>query len=49
MTYEKAMAEVVEFENVDIITTSGDENTPSGPDHGSWPHLASYNRCLSWC
>lgn len=23
MTYEKAMAEVVEFENTDVITTSG--------------------------
>ena len=44
MTYEKAMAEVVEFDVEDIIATSNEEN-----DHGSWPHLATGARCLAWC
>lgn len=31
MTYEKAMVELVEFENEDVITTSGGtENCPNG-------------------
>lgn len=36
MTYEKAMAELVEFDNTDVITTSGDENNACGL--GSYVH-----------
>ena len=36
MTYEKAMAEVVEFDNADVITTSGGHwcKTPGYADGG---------------
>lgn len=47
MEYQKPLAEFVQFENEDVITTSGDEPPkPSGGDHDKHGHYAGW--CGSW-